>query len=166
MTKKNVFSPGADNARAFRDCLGCFGTGVCVITTATDLGPLAVTANSFSAVSLDPPLVLWSIATTSKRHAAFVDAKHTSIHILRADQKQVALSFARDGFNFDQAPLDQREGHAPWLAQSLVRMDCTSDSNHLAGDHTILVSRVDNVEQSQGDPLLFVQGKYLPSFPA
>ena len=69
------FVPGPDTVRAYRDALGCFGTGVTVVTTLSGIGPLSVTANSFASVSLEPPLVLWCLARNSLRHAAFAAAR-------------------------------------------------------------------------------------------
>ncbi|MDZ4136431.1 MAG: flavin reductase family protein, partial [Paracoccaceae bacterium] len=86
MTDEQTLLPDAANARAFRDALGCFATGIAVITTQGPDGPMGFTANSFSSLSLDPPLVLWSPAKASNRFAIFASAQHYSIHILGADQ--------------------------------------------------------------------------------
>ena len=77
-----TFIPGPETARAFRDALGCFATGVTVVTTQTDRGPLGITANSFASLSLDPPLVLWAPALTSSRYQAFADAERFAIHVM------------------------------------------------------------------------------------
>lgn len=85
MTEEILFAPDAD-ARAFRDALGRFATGVTVVTVLTDDGPAGMTANSFASVSLDPPLVLWSPARSSSRFDLFANAAHYAIHVLDADQ--------------------------------------------------------------------------------
>ena len=87
--------------KAFRNALGQFATGVTIVTTNTDAGPLGITANSFASVSLEPPLVLWSPARASRRFAAFEAADHYAIHILAADQEPLCARFSRDGHDFD-----------------------------------------------------------------
>ena len=95
------FTPDKDTERLFRNTLGRFATGVTVITTMTDQGPLGITANSFASVSLDPPLVLWSPAKASRRFPAFAEAEHYAIHVLSEEQIDLCRRFSRDGFDFD-----------------------------------------------------------------
>lgn len=78
------FVPGPERSRGFRDALGRFATGITVVTTMTPQGPQAITANSFAAVSLEPPIVLWSIGRQSKRFAAFAECRYFAIHVLGA----------------------------------------------------------------------------------
>jgi flavin reductase (DIM6/NTAB) family NADH-FMN oxidoreductase RutF len=87
----------AFSERDLRDALGRYATGVTVVTTMTPHGPLGMTVNSFSSVSLDPPLVLWSPARKSSRFPAFEASSHFAIHILAADQRPLAEHFARNG---------------------------------------------------------------------
>ncbi|MBT0957278.1 flavin reductase family protein [Alphaproteobacteria bacterium KMM 3653] len=160
MTQPGAFVPSPETQRDFRDCLGCFGTGVCVVTTQTPEGPLAMTANSFAAVSLDPPLVLWSPAVTSARHDPFAKAAFSAVHIMDASQGDLATRFARDGRDFDHADWDPDENGTPQLHGTLARFDCAAHAAHPAGDHTILVLRVLAAQHRAGSPLLFVQGQY------
>jgi flavin reductase (DIM6/NTAB) family NADH-FMN oxidoreductase RutF len=154
------FRPGPETARAFRDALGCFGTGVTIVTCIDGGRPLAMTANSFASVSLDPPLVLWSPAIASSRHDAFVAARGFSIHILEEGQLPMARAFARDGR--DWSSVDWREGEtgAPALPGAVARLDCSHHAAHGAGDHTIVLGRVESVARAPGAPLLFVRGAY------
>mgnify|MGYP006289168161 FL=1 len=157
-----TFRPGPETARAYRDALGCFGTGVTVVTCREGPGgpPLAMTANSFSSVSLDPPLVLWSPAVSSSRHDAFVAAPQFAIHILAEDQLPLARAFAADGRDFSAVDWAEGPGGAPALPGALARLDCAHHAAHGAGDHTIVLGRVEQVVRQPGVPLLFVQGRY------
>jgi flavin reductase (DIM6/NTAB) family NADH-FMN oxidoreductase RutF len=154
------FRPGPETARALRDALGCFGTGVTVVTCMTGDGPLAMTANSFSSVSLDPPLVLWSPAIASSRHDAFVAAQTFSIHVLAADQLALARAFARDGRDFSHAGWHETDHGTPAIAGAIARFDCQHHAAHGAGDHTIVLGRVEGAAHRPGAPLLFVRGCY------
>lgn len=153
------FAPGPETERAFRTALGHFGTGVTVISARDDAGPVSITANSFSAVSLDPPLVLWSPAIASKRHDAFARAERFAIHVLLGDQLKVAQRAATDGRHFATEDWTEADG-LPVLRRCLARFDCTAHAAHPAGDHTILLGRVDRAHIGTGTPLLFVQGQY------
>jgi flavin reductase (DIM6/NTAB) family NADH-FMN oxidoreductase RutF len=154
------FRPGPETARAFRTALGQFATGVTIVTCLDAAGPVAMTANSFASVSLDPPLVLWSPAIASSRHDAFVFARHFSIHVLHEGQMGLARDMARDGRSF--APGLWAEGPAgvPVLRDSLARFDCAHHAAHAAGDHTIVVGLVEAVLLAGGVPLVFAQGAY------
>ena len=154
------FRPGPETARAFRDALGCFGTGVTIVTCLTEDGPLAMTANSFSSVSLDPPLVLWSPAIASSRHDAFVAAPTFSVHVLAADQLPLARAFARDGRDFSHADWVETDHATPALPGAIARFDCHHHAAHGAGDHTIVLGRVEAAAYRPGAPLLFVRGSY------
>jgi len=154
------FTPTADSARDFRDALGCFGTGVTIITALADGAPLAMTANSFSAVSLDPPLVLWCPALKSPRHDPMVEAFHYSIHVVSEDQQDLASHFAKSGEDF--AGIDWTEGHdgVPHLAGCLARFDCRRHAVHEGGDHSIVVGRVLHAAYRPGKGLIFKRGRY------
>lgn len=155
-----TFRPGPETERAFRDALGCFGTGVTIVTCLDGGAPLAMTANSFSSVSLDPPLVLWSPAVASSRHDAFVAAPAFCVHILAEGQLPMARAFARDGRDWSGVEWHRGETGAPALPGVLARLDCTHHAAHGAGDHTIVLGRVEHVARAPGAPLLFVGGLY------
>lgn len=163
MTPMTQFEPGPDRGADLRSALGQFATGVTVITCTYQGAPMAMTVNSFASVSLDPALVLWSIARSSKRFDAFFNAPAYSIHVLGVDQKPICDRFARDGRNF--AELDTAEApmtHTPIIMDALARFDCIAHQKHDGGDHVILVGRIAHVMLSDGAPLVFAQGRYGP----
>ena len=146
--------------RELRNALGCFATGVTVVTTLTELGPLGITANSFASVSLDPPLVLWSPARRSARFPAFEAAGHFAIHILAEDQRALADRFARRGDDFAGLTLEPGLGGAPLLAGCAARFECAHAAGHDGGDHLIVVGEVRRMVRSDAAPLLFHGGRY------
>jgi flavin reductase (DIM6/NTAB) family NADH-FMN oxidoreductase RutF len=151
------FAPESD-PRAFRHALGAFATGVAVVTTGTPEGPLGITANSFTSVSMEPPLVLWCPAKWSRRYAPFAQARHFAIHILGADQRDVAEGFSREGAAFaglDWAPDAQG---VPLIAGVLARFVCETWALHEAGDHAIVVGRVTEAARAAGPGLVFHGG--------
>lgn len=154
------FTPGPGTARALRDAFGCFGTGVTIVTTQTVNGPLAMTANSFASVSLDPPMVLWCPAKTSLRHAAFTTADRYAIHILAQDQHGLASHFAHTGDDFDAVDWSEDENGQPQLAGCLARFSCRRANVHDAGDHSIVVGHVDQASYRPGPGLIFKRGEY------
>ena len=156
------FDPDASQQAAFRRALGCFGTGVTIVTTSTDHGPLGFTANSFSSVSLSPPLVQWSVARDAARHDAFADAQNFCIHVLGADQREIAEHFAKNGDGFDQFDWQHGPDGVPVLHGCLARFSCSTYAVHPAGDHSLILGEVRHVA-AQNDPgaaLLFVQGRF------
>lgn len=152
--------PAADSP-AFRRCLGQFATGVTVMTATVRGKQVGVTANSFSSLSLDPPLVLWSIARSSRSFAAFEKAEHFAVNILAADQIPVSQRFASasdDKFS----GVDWRRGEtgAPVLAGVAGLLECSCEARHPGGDHLILVGRVRRFARFSGNGLVFAQGRY------
>ena len=146
--------------RAFRDALGRYTTGVCVVTTQSDDGPVGITANSFASVSLDPPLVLWSPARTSLRFPAFANAQHFAIHVLGHDQREICERFASGGGSFEGLTLGQTTGGAPELPGCLAVFDCTLSATHDGGDHLVIVGEVTDAQIRDGAPLVFLGGQY------
>lgn len=155
-----TFEPGPDNARAFRDALGRFATGVTIVTTQTEDGPIAITANSFASLSLDPPLVLWSPAKASSRFKPFAEAEHFAIHVLAADQAALCTEVAKDARRFRPGDLTENENGVPLIETALAHFECRRDAVHDGGDHVIVVGRVERVRMREGDPLLFLNGQY------
>lgn len=154
------FRPGPDEARAFRDALGRFATGVTVVTCATKEGPVGITANSFASVSLDPPLVLWSPARSSSRFPHFITASAFSIHVLGDTERDLAARFTRGGAGFDGLDWGPSPEGAPVIAGTLARFDCTTHAIHDGGDHAIMVGQVHRAALRAGAPLVFSQGHY------
>lgn len=152
-------SPG-DTARAFRDALGRFATGVTLVTTEGPQGPLGFVANSFASVSLEPPLVLWSPAKASARFPLFRDARHYAIHVLAVTQFDLIARFTRQGAGFDGLPHGRNAQGAPVLEGALARFDCEQVATHDGGDHLIILGRVLGFGLQEGAPLVFSQGAY------
>lgn len=154
------FVPAPDTTRDFRDALGCFGTGITIVTVQTPQAPLGMTVNSFASVSLDPPLVLWSLAKDSLRFSPYFDANHFAIHVLGREQRNLALHFAANGNGFDQFDWAPNAQGVPVLNDTLALFECRTEARHDAGDHTIIVGRVLRVTHKSGPPLLFTQSRY------
>jgi flavin reductase (DIM6/NTAB) family NADH-FMN oxidoreductase RutF len=156
------FIPNAQDPRKFRDALGKYATGVCVITTDCPRGPLGITANSFVSVSLDPPMVLWCPARYSRRYEAFTTCESFAIHVLAQDQLELARHFTGDGLDF--APLKWSRGadDVPLLEGCLARFECENYSVTEAGDHAVVIGQVIRAATREGAPLMFLDGRFQP----
>jgi flavin reductase (DIM6/NTAB) family NADH-FMN oxidoreductase RutF len=156
------FSPRPETGRDLRRVFGRFGTGVTVVTTQSDQGPLGMTANSFTSVSLDPALVLWSVAVSSKRHDAFVRCPHFAIHVLGADQSDLAQHFAAQGLDF--ADLDWAPGpnQVPNLQGCIATLHCETQAVQPAGDHSLVIARVllADLPETNMPGLMFERGRF------
>lgn len=151
----------SDDARAFRRALGQFATGVTVIATSSGDQLVGMAANSFSAVSLDPPLVLWSIRKESKSVPAFLDNGHFSINVLGEDQMELSGLFGRpQPEQFTQVAWSAGRHGDPLLEGAIAHFECVSEAVLDGGDHHILVGRVERFARYEGAPLLFAQGQY------
>lgn len=153
------FIPGPQNTRMLRDAFGRFATGVTLVTAAHEDGCMAITANSFSSISMDPPLVMWSPARASSRYAGFAAARHFVIHVLAADQADLAWAVARNRDALDGAGLALNDQGVPVLERCLARFDCAQFALHEAGDHAIILGRVLNAQIAEGAPLAFYGGR-------
>lgn len=141
--------------------MGCFATGVTIVTTMTDRGPLGMTANSFASVSLDPPLVLWSPARKSARFPAFEAASHFAVHILSDDQRELADIFSKSGIEaFDDLKYTLGIGDTPLLEGCTARFECSHAAGHDGGDHLIVVGEVLRISACDKPSLLFYRGAY------
>lgn len=151
----------ATDGRLFRRCLGQYGTGIAIITTETEGTRAAVTVNSFASVSLDPPLVLWSIGHTSRSVPTFKAAKGCAINILAASQMGVSRHFSSAVEDkFADAAWSPGTLGFPLLDGCLAHLECEPHAQIEAGDHTIMVCRVRHASRFEGEPLLFIQGQY------
>jgi flavin reductase (DIM6/NTAB) family NADH-FMN oxidoreductase RutF len=121
---------------------------------------MGFTANSFAAVSLDPPLVLWSPAKASSRFEVFATAPFFAIHVLGADDGALAARFLRGGPGFDALPHEVSPEGTPTIPGTLARFDCTLHAVHDGGDHAIIIGRVLRACYTNGAPLVFSQGGY------
>ena len=160
--------PGSDGTldqRHLRDVFGCFATGVTIITARLDDGsPVGLTANSFSSVSLDPPLILFNLDRGANCAEAFALGKPFTVNVLRKDQEAQSNHFAsKVEDKFAHPDFDWRDGAngCPRLADSLAQLECVCDSLHDGGDHWIIIGRVQHAERdADGAPLLFFRGRY------
>jgi flavin reductase (DIM6/NTAB) family NADH-FMN oxidoreductase RutF len=148
--------------RSLRGALGMFATGVAVITTTKQDGSHAgFTANSFSSVSLEPPLVLWSLALSSPSLAAFQDCGHYAINVLAADQIDLSQRFAASGTDkFAGLELWPGTGGAPLLPGCCAWFECANEVRHPGGDHLIFIGRVLAYAREERPPLIFHEGRY------
>jgi len=153
----------AFDAREFRNALGHFPTGVVLVTAPVDgREPLAMTVSSFNSVSLDPPLVLFSIARTAPSLAALLAAPRFAISVLRHDQSDLStrFAFARDE-KWDGVEPVLGETGCPLIRPCLASFECTHFAHHEGGDHLIIVGRVERFDTApEGDPLVFFRGSY------
>ncbi|MFQ1702738.1 flavin reductase family protein [Loktanella agnita] len=156
----NTFDPTLD-PRAFRDALGQYATGVTVVTVPSQEGPIGITANSFASVSLDPPLVLWSPAKSSRRFNYFSAAQNFAIHILDANQQDICNGFVKDKSAFAGLDWDVGDHNVPLINGCLARFSCRLQAEHDAGDHTIIVGKVISASARTGTPLTFQGGRYV-----
>lgn len=155
------------DAKAFRNALGAFATGVTIVTTNDGEKDVGLTANSFNSVSLDPPLVLWSLAKTSGSLAAFQKAGYFAVHILAADQQALSNSFAQRGADkFARIPIERGAGDVPLLVDCCARFQCRSTFEYEGGDHVIFVGEVVGFDHAAREPLLFHGGKYASAAPS
>jgi flavin reductase (DIM6/NTAB) family NADH-FMN oxidoreductase RutF len=148
--------------QAFRDALGSFVTGVTIVTARDAEGrPFGLTANSFNSVSLDPPMVLWSLSLRSGTLPVFRDASSWAVHVLAADQQPMSDLFARPGedkFAGIDCP-DGPEG-APQLDGYAARFGCTARFEYEGGDHAIFLGEVVDFDRREVEPLIYHGGRY------
>ena len=148
------------NNKNLRNVLSKFATGVTVVSTIDSDGkPVGMTANSFTSVSLDPPLVLWNIGINQPSYDAFSKAKGYSVNILSKDQKDICDLFSSsidDKFNDIDYILS--DNGFPIIQKSLAWFDCIKWNNYPGGDHQILVGEVKNFYANEKDPLIFWNG--------
>lgn len=150
------------DAGDFRQALGRFATGVCLVTVDDpELGPLATTVNSFSSVSLEPPLVLWSIQNSSDHLAVYTECQHFGISVMSADQGAVSGQYAQRGGHSAQAEhFTTGPQGEPRLIGALAHFSCATYAVHPGGDHQIIVGEVMQFESMDADPLIFYSGGY------
>ena len=151
-----------DDALRFRSALGAFATGVTIVTTRDAEGrDVGLTANSFNSVSLDPPMVLWSLAKNARSLPAFLAATHFAVHVLAADQDGLSQRFsARGSDKFAGLDLERGPAQVPLLRGCSARFQCRTAFRHEGGDHVIFVGAVESFDQSDRPPLIFHGGRY------
>lgn len=147
----------------FRRALSTFATGVGVVTTVDAQGNrVGITVSSFNSVSLEPPLILWSVGLDSMSYEVFVAADHFAVHILTLNQMDLCDRFAqRSESKFDG--LDCREGlnSVPILPDFAACFECSTEHVYPGGDHKIIVGRVHRVEERKSQPLIYYRSRFL-----
>ena len=154
--------PASINSREFRSALGAFTTGVTIVTAkGPDGASVGVTANSFNSVSLQPPMILWSLAKSARSLATFEAAEYWAVHILAADQDALSNRFAKSGGDkFTGLELDNGLGDTPLLKNCASRLQCKTAFRYEGGDHVIFVGEVVAFDRNDLPPLVFHGGQY------
>ena len=146
--------------------MGCFATGVTIITVDLEGEVHGMTANAFASVSLDPMLVLVCVDHSTRTHAHLHAKKRFGINVLGQDQRTISEYYARAERSHENAEaeagarFERTEHGTPVLQGSLAYLECRLDSAQVAGDHTIFIAEVEDVVVREGEPLLFFRGKY------
>jgi flavin reductase (DIM6/NTAB) family NADH-FMN oxidoreductase RutF len=163
---KSTSGEGFD-LRDFRDALGTFGTGVTIVTArGRDGGLYGMTANSFTSVSLTPPLVLWSASLYADSLAAFQEGAHFVVNILAYDQIELSNKFARKHENkFAEVDHVIPESGAPVIIGAAAHFECRNEYRHYGGDHIIFIGHVERYAYTHKPTLLFCRGKYMRGEP-
>ena len=148
------------NNKNLRNVLSKFATGVTIVSTIDDDGkPVGMTVNSFTSVSLDPPLVLWNIGINQPSYDIFLNAKGYSVSILSKNQRDICNLFSSSVDNkFNNIDFVLSDNGFPIIQKSLAWFDCLKWNNYPGGDHQILVGEVINFQANENDPLIFWNG--------
>lgn len=150
-----------EQATDLRQALGKFATGVTVVTCQGSKGPCGITANSFSSVSLQPPLVLWNIAKVSNSLQAYLVATHFAVSVLAADQQEISHHFAQaDHTRFNGIDYAVSEHGVPLIPGVVACFECRTYQVHDCGDHYIIIGEVEKFHSNDDEPLLFYSGGY------
>lgn len=156
-------TPVTSDARALRQSLGSFPTGVCLVTTVAPDGKReGMTINSFASVSLTPPLISWSVRDATRSADSFVSGRCFILSVLSAAQRDLALHFAKpahDKFVAWEEAFEPGLGGCPRLTDSVATFECTVYSRHQEGDHTLLLGHVEHHTRSEAAPLLLHMGQ-------
>jgi flavin reductase len=163
---RNVLRTMSLNSAEFRKAMGCFATGVTIITVDLEGEVHGMTANAFASVSLDPLLVLVCVDHKTHTHAHLHSKKRFGINVLCQDQRMISEYYASPAHTHEHAEdeagarFDRTTHGTPMLRGALAYLECRLHSAKDAGDHTIFIAEVEDVVVRQGDPLLFFRGKY------
>ncbi|HWP65359.1 MAG TPA: flavin reductase family protein [Candidatus Limnocylindria bacterium] len=150
------------DAKELRRVMGHFATGVTIVTTRDDEGrPYGLTANAFTSLSLDPPLVLICIDRKAETFSHFYASRCFVVNLLTEAQEDLSNRFAKSGgFKFEGVAYETNAMGVPVLDGTLGHIECTLTETHEAGDHVIHIGRVEHFAVRGGRPLLFYQGRY------
>ncbi len=148
--------------RDFRNALGLFATGVTIVTTKTAAGePIGLTANSFSSVSLSPPLVLWSLSLRSPNLPNFLQAAHFAVNVLAQDQIPLSRRFSQPMSNkFEGVAHGFGANGMPLIDGAAAQFECRTEARHYAGDHVIFIGHVLMYRYAERSALGYFRGRY------
>ena len=151
------------DSRELRQALGSFVTGVTVMTTVDKAGNYyGLTANSFSSVSLDPPLILWSQSLTAPSHPMFRDAERFAVNILAEDQVEISNRFGKGGHDkFSGIAIMKGLGGVPLIQGCSAYLECRRVTNYAGGDHAVFLGQVERIDRTERRPLAFGDGRYM-----
>lgn len=146
-----------------RRCLGSFVTGVTVITALDAQGqPEGITANSFSSLSLEPALIVWSLRLSSRSFDTYQNATHFAVNILAQEQVNLSNRFAASGIKrFDGVGYTPGLAGVPLLAGCVATLECSLQATHPGGDHALFIGQVQRIHMYQRAPLAYGSGGYL-----
>ena len=167
MNTLSIQAPPAIDSAELRRCLGSFVTGVTVITVLDDAGnPIGMTANSFNSVSLDPPLIVWSLRTNARTFPVYSKAKRFVVNILSEEQVEVSNRFAKSGPDrFDGVAITPGIDGLPLIDGCSAYLECHTEATYPGGDHLLFLGRVERIVGSARKPLAFGAGKYMVVHP-
>ncbi len=152
------------SSRDFRNALGCFATGITIMTTCDPDGRMVgITVNSFASVSLDPPLISFCLDRHANSLASFLASHHFVVNVLSEEQEALSAAFARSsgGDKFVGVPFETTPTGCPMLPLSLSHLECEREAVHDAGDHLLVIGRVVRLAlRAEGRPLLYFRGRY------
>ena len=147
----------------FRSVLGHFATGVAVVTTLDARGnKVGITVSSFNSVSLDPPLVLWSVGEESQSYDIFTQANYFAVHVLARHQEELVNLFAQNGDDkFARFDCDAGLHGIPLLPEFAACFECSTEHIYPGGDHKIIVGRVHRFEERDAEPLIIHRSRFV-----
>ncbi len=150
------------DAKALRQAMGAFATGVTVVTVVNEDGEeLGLTANSFASLSLEPALISWNLQRNSECYAVFERARHFAVNVLSAAQQDLSARYARkDDHVLEAGIYDLGAAGCPILKRAHAWFECACEARHDGGDHVILVGRVLSYARQDSEPLVFYSGQY------
>lgn len=148
--------------KQFRDALGHFATGVCVVTAAHEgFDPVGVTVNSFTSVSIDPPLILWCLKTESIVYPVFDAANRFAVNVLAANQKALSDQYAdKTRHKLESGCYENDNAGNPVLKDVIAAFSCTVRERHAGGDHVIIIGEIADIIVNPGEPLVFYNSRY------
>ena len=152
------------DTRKLRDTFGCFATGVTVVSTVNGSGEFfGLTANSFTSLSLDPPLVLFCLDYKALSFDTFRETSHFVVNVLGEDQEELSAHFARSSVDkWNGVDYETWKTGCPVLPESIAVLECFTVARHEGGDHLIIIGQVERIryDESETKPLLYFKGRY------